>query len=31
MAVKILKNTISGVLTIYLYFMDLISDYQVSE
>ena len=29
MAVTILKNTISGVLTIYLYFMDLISDYQV--
>ena len=29
-AVTILKNTISGVLTIYLYFMDLISDYQVS-
>ena len=29
MAVSILKNTISGVLTIYLYFMDLISDYQV--
>ena len=31
MAVTILKNTISGVLTIYLYFMDLISDYQVTE
>ena len=30
MAVTILKNTISGVLTIYLYFMDLISDYQVT-
>ena len=30
MAVTILKNTISGVLTIYLYFMDLISDYQVA-
>ena len=29
-AVTILKNTISGVLTIYLYFMDLISDYQVT-
>ena len=28
--VTILKNTISGVLTIYLYFMDLISDYQVT-
>ena len=30
-AVTILKNTISGVLTIYLYFMDLISDYQVTS
>ena len=30
MGVTILKNTISGVLTIYLYFMDLISDYQVT-
>ena len=29
-AVSVLKNTISGVLTIYLYFMDLISDYQVT-
>ena len=29
-AVGVLKNTISGVLTIYLYFMDLISDYQVT-
>ena len=28
--VTVLKNTISGVLTIYLYFMDLISDYQVT-
>mmetsp|Transcript_44805 Transcript_44805/g.89481 ORF Transcript_44805/g.89481 Transcript_44805/m.89481 type:complete len:621 (-) Transcript_44805:2616-4478(-) len=28
--VTILKNTISGVLTIYLYFMDLISDVQVT-
>ena len=31
LAVTVLKNTISGVLTIYLYFMDLISDYQVTE
>lgn len=31
MGVKVLKNTISGVLTIYLYFMDLISDYQVTQ
>ena len=29
-AVGILKNTISGVLTIYLYFMDLSSDYAVT-
>jgi hypothetical protein len=29
-AVTVLKNTISGVLTIYLYFMDLNSDYQVT-
>ena len=29
-AVAVLKNTISGVLTIYLYFMDLISDFQVT-
>ena len=29
-AVGIVKNTISGVLTVYLYFMDLISDYQVT-
>ena len=27
--VTMLKNTISGVLTIYLYFMDIISDFQV--
>ena len=31
LAVKVLKNTISGVLTIYLYFMDLISDWAVTE
>ena len=31
MAVTILKNTISGLLTIYLYFMDLKSDYQVTK
>jgi hypothetical protein len=31
LAVTVLKNTISGVLTIYLYFMDLISDYQVTN
>ena len=30
MGVTILKNTIAGVMTIYLYFMDLISDYQVT-
>ena len=29
LAVTILRNTISGVLTIYLYFMDLITDFQV--
>ena len=29
--VSILKKTISGVLTIYLYFMDLISDFQVTQ
>ena len=31
LAVTVMKNTISGVLTIYLYFMDLISDYQVTS
>ena len=31
MVVTVMKNTISGVLTIYLYFMDLISDYQVTK
>ena len=30
LGVTILKNTISGVLTIYLYFADLTSDYQVT-
>ena len=30
MAVTILKNAISGIITIWLYFMDLISDYQVT-
>lgn len=31
LAMTVLKNTIAGVLTIYLYFMDLISDYQVTS
>ena len=30
LGVVILRNTISGVMTMYLYFMDLISDYQVT-
>ena len=30
MGVNILKNAIAGFMTIYLYFMDLISDYQVT-
>ena len=31
MGSKILKSAISGVLTVYLYFMDLISDYNVTK
>ena len=31
LAVTILKNAIAGFMTIYLYFMDLISDYQVID
>jgi len=30
LGVKILKNAISGIITMWLYFMDLISDYQVT-